>query len=93
MGSLGIAQPLESRLMGREAAAVYLNITPRTVDRLRERGILTPVRISGLRRTYFDRKELDALIDAAKSCKTSSPAGGAESIGTSRLVESGSIEG
>jgi hypothetical protein len=69
MDSQGSAPQPEPRLMGREAAAIYLDMTTRSLDRLVERGVITPVKISGLRRTWFDRGDLDALIDAAKPRK------------------------
>jgi hypothetical protein len=69
MGLESIAQQPESRLLGREAAALYLDMTTRSLDRLVERGVITPVKISGLRRTWFDRGDLDALIEAVKPRK------------------------
>jgi excisionase family DNA binding protein len=56
----------ESRLLGFEGAATYLDITKRSVYRLVERGIIRPVRLPGVRRTLFDKKDLDALIEAGK---------------------------
>jgi excisionase family DNA binding protein len=55
-----------SRLVGRPQAAGYLNVTPRTVDRLVARGLLNPIRLPGIRRTLFDRVDLDALIDTVR---------------------------
>ncbi len=87
----GIAQQPESRLMGREAAAAYLNMTTRSLDRLVDRGVITPIKISGLRRTWFDRADLDALIDGAKPRKSSGSGEEAVSVGTSEQVEPAGI--
>jgi excisionase family DNA binding protein len=54
------------RLLSREATAAYLGTTTRSVDRLVGKGLLTPVRLPGLRRVLFDRAELDAFVDAGK---------------------------
>jgi excisionase family DNA binding protein len=55
-----------SRLFGRPQAAGYLNVTTRTVDRLVARGLLNPIRLPGIRRTLFDRADLDALVDTVR---------------------------
>jgi hypothetical protein len=47
-----------NRLKGRNQAAFYLGITPRSLDRLVAKGILMPIRIAGVRRTLFDQGEL-----------------------------------
>jgi hypothetical protein len=60
-------QAPETRLLGREATAVYLGMTLRSVDRLVNKGVLCPVQIPGVHRTLFDRKDLERLIDAAKA--------------------------
>jgi excisionase family DNA binding protein len=57
---------IEKRLLGREAAADYMNITIRSLERLVDKGILTPVRIAGFRRTLFDKQDLDMLIESSK---------------------------
>lgn len=57
----------EMRLLGRAAAATYLDMTPRSLDRLVGKGLLRPIKILGLRRVMFDRIDLDALIDASKA--------------------------
>jgi excisionase family DNA binding protein len=54
------------RLLGIDKAAVYLDATPRTVQRMIQRGLLRPVRLAGLRRVLIDRDDLDQMIDAAK---------------------------
>ncbi len=64
--SLGQENP-EARLVGREAAASYLDVTTRSLDRLVGKGLLQPVKIPGLRRVMFDRADLDALINAGKA--------------------------
>jgi hypothetical protein len=57
---------LERRLMGIEAAARYIDATPRTIERLIARGVLTRVRIPALRRVLVALEDLDRLIDAGK---------------------------
>jgi excisionase family DNA binding protein len=64
-----VGQPsssIEKRLLGREAAAGYMNITMRSLERLVDKGILTPIRIVGFRRTLFDKQDLDRLIESSK---------------------------
>ena len=56
----------DRRVLGLEAAAVYLDTTPRTIQRLIARGVLIPVNIPTLRRVLLDRQDLDSLIDAGK---------------------------
>jgi excisionase family DNA binding protein len=56
-----------TRLLGFDAAAVYLNVNLRTIRRLMARGILQPVHIPTLRRVLFDRQDLDTLIEAGKA--------------------------
>ena len=57
---------IEKRLLGREAAAGYMNITMRSLERLVDKGVLTPVRITGFCRTLFDKQDLDRLIESSK---------------------------
>jgi excisionase family DNA binding protein len=57
---------IEKRLLEREAAAGYMNITLRSLERLVDKGIVTPVRIAGFRRTLFDKQDLDRLIETSK---------------------------
>jgi excisionase family DNA binding protein len=57
----------QPRLMGVEAAATYIDVTPRTIQRLIAKGRLMPVRIDGVRRVFVDRCDLDRLIEAAKA--------------------------
>ena len=58
-----------SRLMSREEATNYVGLASRSLTRLVERGVLTPVVIPGMRRVLFDRCDLDALIQAAKEAQ------------------------
>jgi excisionase family DNA binding protein len=53
--------------MGRPQAARYLRVTMRTLDRLVARGMLSPLRLPGIRRTLFEQADLDALVDAARN--------------------------
>jgi hypothetical protein len=87
MDSLGSAQPLQSRLMRREAAASYLCMTTRSFDRLVGRGVITSVKIAGLRRIWLDRADLDALIDAAKLNKNAGAGEQAPSVGISEIAD------
>ncbi len=61
-----ISQALESRLLGVEEAALFLGVTARSLYRLVDKGMLTPVRLPGFRRTFFDRRDLEALVKSAK---------------------------
>jgi DNA-binding transcriptional MerR regulator len=56
----------EARLLGLEETATFLGVTPRSVHRLVKRGLLTPVRLPGFRRTLFDREDLRALVALSK---------------------------
>jgi hypothetical protein len=67
MESATIVEGRKPRLLSREATAAYLGTTARTVDRLMGKGLLTPVRLPGLRRVFFDRVEVDAFVDAGKA--------------------------
>jgi excisionase family DNA binding protein len=60
------SQALESRLLGIEEAVLFLGVTARSLYRLVEKGMLTPVRLPGFRRTLFDRQDLEALVQSAK---------------------------
>lgn len=61
-----ISQALESRLLGVEEAALFLGVTARSLYRLVDKGMLRPVRLPGFRRTFFDRRDLEALVQSAK---------------------------
>ena len=65
--ALGVPETQESRLLGLEKAAAYIDATPRTVQRLIKHGLLRPVKLRGLRRVLIDRADLDQLIQAAKA--------------------------
>jgi len=56
----------QGRLLGVTDTAVFLGVTPRSVLRLIERGMLIPVRLPGCRRTLFDRHDLEQLVQSAK---------------------------
>jgi excisionase family DNA binding protein len=59
-------QAADCRLCGIKRAATYLDITPRSIYRLVDRGIIKPIRLPGMRRTLFDKRDLDALVDSGK---------------------------
>jgi excisionase family DNA binding protein len=68
MDSITVAAPLsEIRLLGLAAAASYLDVTPRTIQRLIGRGVLEPVRLPGVRRILVDHQDLDQLIETGKA--------------------------
>lgn len=56
---------MQSRLLTVKQACSYLNISHTTLYRMIERKEITPVSIGG--RTLFDRKDLDELIERAKT--------------------------
>jgi excisionase family DNA binding protein len=66
MNRQGSVEAGASRLLGREQTAMYLGVTTRSLDRLVAKGVLMPVKIVGVRRTLFDRHDLDALVESAK---------------------------
>jgi predicted DNA-binding transcriptional regulator AlpA len=55
---------LAPRLIGREAAAAYLSLSPNTFDDLVDRKLMPKPRILGDRRRAWDVRELDAAADA-----------------------------
>jgi hypothetical protein len=72
-----IVEVTDRRVLGLEAAAAYLDTTPRTIQRLIARGILTPVNIPTLRRVLLDRRDLDSLIDLGKGSESRRESGAA----------------
>ena len=54
------------RLMGVHGAAAYLGRTSKAVRHLVTRGKLPVVRFEGEDRVFFDRADLDQLIDQSK---------------------------
>ena len=59
-------ETLPARLLPVKAAAVYIGVSPRSLWRLVDAGHLHPVRLPGLRRVAFERRELDALVEASR---------------------------
>jgi hypothetical protein len=55
-----------TRLLGRQAAADYLGINLRSLERLVGAKRLAPVRLPGVRRTLFERGDLDRLVAEGK---------------------------
>jgi predicted DNA-binding transcriptional regulator AlpA len=55
---------LPPRLIGREAAAAYVCLSPNTIDDLVERKLMPRPRILGDKRKAWDVSELDAAADA-----------------------------
>jgi excisionase family DNA binding protein len=60
-----------SRLLTVKETCTYLRISPPTLYRMIERGEMTPVKIG--KRTLFDKKDLDGLIDGAKGAPLTKP--------------------
>ena len=57
----------EQRVLNIQQAAKYLGRTPASVRHLVANGTLRPCRFGDSSRLYFDRVDLDAMIDAAKT--------------------------
>jgi predicted DNA-binding transcriptional regulator AlpA len=55
---------LAPRLIGRNAAAAYVCVSPNTFDDLVDRKLMPKPRILGDRRRAWDVRELDAAADA-----------------------------
>jgi predicted DNA-binding transcriptional regulator AlpA len=65
MGRLSALPPtLPPRLINREAAAAYVNVSPNTFDQMVERGLMPRPRILFGRRRAWDIRELDIATDA-----------------------------
>jgi len=54
---------LAPRLIGREAAAAYVSVSPTKFDEMVEGGSMPVPRMLGGRRRAWDVRELDAAID------------------------------
>jgi excisionase family DNA binding protein len=64
---------LAPRLIGREAAAAYLSLSPTKFDEMVEDGRMPKPRLLGGRRRAWDVRELDARIDLLPlACEDSS---------------------
>jgi hypothetical protein len=87
MAVRSLSERLECHLIGREAAANYLYMTTRSLDRLVDRGIFSPVHIPGVRRVLFDIKDLDELIDRGKHLKSPTLSEQAIRVGTSEMAD------
>ncbi len=62
----------------RAEAAQYLRVTPKTIDRYVQQGLLTKFSIAGGRSTRFKVSELDALLqpeigEAREKCSEARP--------------------
>ncbi len=60
-----------SRLLTVKETCKYLRISPPTLYRMIERGEMVPVKIG--KRTLFDKKDLDGLIDGSKGLPVKKP--------------------
>lgn len=54
---------LAPRLIGREAAAAYVSVSPTKFDEMIKDGRMPPARMLGGRRRAWDVRELDAAVD------------------------------
>jgi len=64
MGKLAPLPPtLAPRLLHREAAAAYVNVSPRTFDEMVAAGTMPKPRILTKGRKAWDVRELDAAVD------------------------------
>jgi predicted DNA-binding transcriptional regulator AlpA len=55
---------LPPRLIGRDAAAAYINVSPNTFDKMIEAGRMPRPRILADRRQAWDVRELDSAVDS-----------------------------
>ena len=55
---------LAPRLIGRDAAAAFVCLSPNTFDDLVKKGLMPKARILGDKRRAWDVRELDAAADA-----------------------------
>ncbi len=60
-------KPLEPRLLRLSAAAAYLGVSVSTVYDLVDRGVLNPLTLPGVRGPRFDRADIEAMIERAKT--------------------------
>jgi predicted DNA-binding transcriptional regulator AlpA len=61
---LALPPTLPPRLIGREASAAYVCLSPNTFDDLVDRGLMPKPRVLGDKRRAWDVRELDAAADA-----------------------------
>jgi predicted DNA-binding transcriptional regulator AlpA len=61
---IALPPTLPPRLVGREAAAAYVCVSPNTFDEMIERKLMPKPRILGDKRRAWDVRELDAAADA-----------------------------
>lgn len=54
---------LAPRLIGRDAAAAYISVSPNTFDKMIENGCMPRPKILMERRVAWDVRELDAAVD------------------------------
>jgi predicted DNA-binding transcriptional regulator AlpA len=54
---------LPPRLVGRDAAAAYICVSPNTFDQMVETGTMPPAKRLGERRKAWDVRELDRAVD------------------------------
>ena len=60
-----LPRTLAPRLIGREQAAAYVNVSPNTFDDMVEKGIMPKPRLLGVgRRKAWDLRDLDVSVDA-----------------------------
>ncbi len=59
---------LAPRLINREAAAAYVNVSPATFDEMVRNGRMPRPKRLGRRRKAWDVRALDAAVDALEEC-------------------------
>jgi predicted DNA-binding transcriptional regulator AlpA len=60
---LALPPTLAPRLIGREASAAYVNVSPTTFDEMVQDGRMPRAKRPGGRRRSWDVRELDAAVD------------------------------
>lgn len=63
LGRNALPPTLAPRLIGREAAAAYVCVSPNTFDKMIDEGKMPPPKRLGDRRVAWDVRELDRAVD------------------------------
>jgi hypothetical protein len=61
---IALPPTLPPRLIGRDASAAYVCLSPNTFDNFVERGLMPKPRVLGDKRRAWDVRELDTAADA-----------------------------
>lgn len=57
---------IQSRMLSKAEAILYLGIGKTSMDKLISQGTIRVLRYDGIRKDFFDREELDGVIDRIK---------------------------